>query len=114
MKQPDRVKQALAIDLFAHPGMTVEKVAYEVDVHPNTVVSWRKDPAFMEAVVNQARRNLRNRLPEILDRLADEAAQGHHQHAKIVLDYLDRLEERQREVEQGQITFSWRVSTPSE
>jgi hypothetical protein len=63
----------------------------------------------MEAVINQARQNLKARLPMVLERLADEAEQGHHQHIKIMLDHLDKLEERQQQAEMGTISFTWRV-----
>jgi hypothetical protein len=113
MKYPNLAKQAQAIELLALGGYTCEKVAQIVGVHINTISNWRKDPMFMDAVIEQAKRNLYARLPTVLDRLADEAEQGHHQHIQLFLRYLERMEDRASAVDERTITFSWRTSAPA-
>lgn len=108
MNRIDPAKQALAIDLLAHGGYTVEKVAFEIDVAASTVHRWRQMPEFNEAVIARARQLLRDRLPEVYTALVDEAAQGHHQHIKILLDHVEKLEEKAHATEERSITFTWR------
>jgi len=103
-------KQVWAIDLLAHGHMTIEKIAYEIDVHKDTIMRWRRMPEFNEAVIVRAREVLKDRLPAVYEALLSEAEQGHHQHIKILLDHLDKLEERQAQTDMSTVTFTWRHS----
>lgn len=104
-------KQAQAVELMAVGGHTIREIADIIGVHFNTILNWRKDPSFNQAVLLRARELLREALPDIYITMAQFARSGSHQHAKLILDHLRDLEDRAAAADQGSVTFTWKVPT---
>ena len=67
-------KQWAAIAILSQPkraGMTYEQIAEQVGVHRDTLLRWRKDDTFNEALKKQIVANTIDRLPEIFDSIPD-------------------------------------------
>jgi hypothetical protein len=114
-KTVDVIKQEQAIELLATGQYNTEAVAEQVGVHKNTIYTWRRSPAFNEAVINRARQRLKDALPQVYEALLDNAKQGHHQHIGLLLKHMDNLEERAMAKDMETITFTWKrvTSDPS-
>lgn len=107
-------KQGKAIELLAGGGMTQEDICDELGICRNTMWEWKKNPEFMNAVVNRARDLLKHSLPTIYKTLAEKAAEGNHRHIKILMDHMDRLEEMTEQYTGGEITVKWKGSWDEE
>lgn len=78
-----------AIHWLAQPkkgGKTYGEIAEICGVHPNTIGNWRKDPLFEAELKRQMVRNTQDKLPELLESLADIAIRdGNAAMAKLAL-----------------------------
>jgi len=99
-------KQLMAIDLLSQ-GVMQKDIQEQLDVSHNTLWKWKKNPQFMDAVVESARIRLKDALPNIYSVLASKAIEGNHQHIKILLDHLEKLEEERTKYAETAITFTW-------
>jgi len=111
------LKQLKATDIIAtntrnEDGtvMTNAQIASEVGISERTLIKWKKIPEFMETVISKSRVFLKQMLPNVYDILGKDAARGSHQHIKLLLDHLDRLEEMNSKAHQGSFTFTWNTS----
>lgn len=102
-------KQLEAIELLAIGGLTAKNVWSSLDIPESTFFRWRKLPEFNDEVIRRSRELLKEHLPDIYKTLTDNSAQGSHQHIKLVLDHLEKLEEMRWKAKQGEITFTWRA-----
>lgn len=100
-------KKAQGIKLYAN-GATQQQVADAVGVHYHTVANWMKDPVFQKAVLDTSYGLLKQKLPIIYTRMFDEAAKGSHQHLKILMDHLARMEDLANGYQSSEISFTWK------
>lgn len=105
-------KKLKAIEMLALGVYSYTEIAEECNITQVTLRRWRKDPEFSKAVLEESRRLLKDKLPGIYNVLTDNALSGSHQHIKLLLDHLDRLEELKQVAEQGSISFTWK-QTPT-
>lgn len=105
MKRKLTNKQQQAVELFALGTLTQEEVAAEVGVTSRTLRNWLKTNNFLDACIASARGQIQQHLPEIYKRLVNESKDGSFQHMKLLLDHLDKLEERRAPT--TSITFTW-------
>lgn len=101
-----------AVDMLALGVHTYTEVAAECNVTQVTLRRWRAQPDFAEAVLEASRQLLKDRLPSIYNVLSDNAMTGSHQHIKLVLEHLHKLEELRQVAEEGSVTFTWRNTPP--
>lgn len=99
-------EQIHAIELFAD-GKNCKEVAEEVGVIPGTISRWRRNPQFIEAIIDAAKIRLRGELPELYSVAVSKAKAGSHPHLRIILDHLDNLEKSRRST--GELTFTWDI-----
>jgi hypothetical protein len=108
MSEPRPGKQAMAVEMFAAGGHSLAAIAAVCDVHEKTVARWRKNPAFNDAVITRARELLKENLPDIYTVLGNLAKEGSHQHIRLLLEHLERIEEMRNNAMFGQVTFTWK------
>lgn len=103
-----RKKKLEAIELLAAGGLTYVQVAEQVGVTQRTLRKWRKEPEFAAMVLEKSREIIKENLPDIYSVLLKEAKKGSHQHLRLVLDHVERVEEMRNTAELGHITFTWK------
>lgn len=64
---------------------TQEALAEQLDIHPRTLIRWKKIPEIRKAATERARELLGDDLPEIYAALTREAKAGSYQHIKLSL-----------------------------
>lgn len=101
-------KRLKAIELLAAGGKHNE-VAAECGIACKTLYLWKRDPDFVDAVVNRARELMKSELSSVYNKLTQKATEGSHQHIKILLDHLDRLEEMRTQAASNTVTFVWQT-----
>ena len=99
-------KQLMTIEMLAQGKQQIE-IQAELDVSHTAIWTWKKNPQFMDAIIEAARDNLKGQLPDIYSKLTAEALTGNHRHIKILLDHLEKLEEERTKYSSGSITFTW-------
>ena len=99
---PKRLK---AIELLAIGTIANQDIASELRINPQTLCKWKKDPEFMHAVVLRSRQLLKEDLPAIYKKLGEQGKIGSHQHIKILIDHLEKLEEAKSS--QTSLSFTW-------
>ena len=88
-RKPSKV---LAIDLFAfNPQMTVAEVADKIGVTKKSVLMWREDPNFIDAIYDRYMIEFGFQLPAVLNSMVREAQAGNVQAARLVLEHSGRL-----------------------
>lgn len=98
-------KQAKCIEYLAVGEMAQVDIAKEIKVNPSTISKWKKDQAFMEAVLERSRVLLKESLPQVYRSLGTHAKAGNDRHIKIYLDHLEKLEDIR--AGKASITFTW-------
>ena len=84
--------KTLAIDLFAfNPQMTVAEVADKIGVTKKSVLMWREDPNFIDAIYDRYMIEFGFQLPAVLNSMVREAQAGNVQAARLVLEHSGRL-----------------------
>lgn len=82
-------EQYIAIGYLALPRQqrpSVEKIAEECGVHRATIYEWKKDPLFERELKTQMIRNSQEKLPELIESLAEIAIRdGNAAMAKLAL-----------------------------
>lgn len=101
-----RSKKAQALRLLSAGANQIE-TAQQVDVDVRTIRRWQRDPEFARLVVDMAGDSIKEKLPDILKVLCDEAAKGSHQHIKLLLEHIRFIEQMKQHAIQGQISFVW-------
>jgi len=102
---PRKTKAVEMLSLGVH---TYKEIAAECNITQVTLRRWRKDPEFAKAVLEESRNKLKDKLPSIYNVLSDNALSGSHQHIKLILDHIEKLEELKTVSEQGSISFTWK------
>jgi transcriptional regulator with XRE-family HTH domain len=82
-------EQYIAIQYLAMPkygGKTLQQIADECGVHRNTLLKWRKDRYFEEEWKREMKRKSQERLPEVIEAMADFAIrEGNAAMCKLLL-----------------------------
>lgn len=102
-----RKKKLEAIELLA-AGLSYTQVASQVGVTQKTLRLWRKEPEFGALVLEKSRDLIKENLPDIYSVLIKEAKKGSHQHLRLVLEHIEKLEELRNTAEMGHISFTWK------
>lgn len=97
----------IAIHYLAQPrhgGKTMEEIAKECGVTRQTLYNWMRDPLFDRELKREMARQSLNRLPEVLESMADAAVEDRNAAAaKLVLQVhgmlTDKLEVEQKQTE---------------
>lgn len=97
----------IAIHYLAQPrrgGKTMEEIAKECGVDRRTLYRWLSDPLFERELKKEIARQSLNRLPEVLESMADAAVEDRNAAAaKLVLQVhgmlTDKLEVEQKQTE---------------
>ena len=110
MKAIFNEKQLKAIDLLAEGGKTYIEVAELVGISVDTLRVWRKDPEFQDEVRKTCRNLLKEAEPFLYDAaLRQVKKSGSHQHIKLLLERLARLEDiAEGTGAQYDVMFTWK------
>lgn len=106
-------QQLEAISLFATGQYNCTEVAERVGVTVQTISTWRKNYQFMDEIYNQAKQQLKNKIPEIYKATVDKATKGSHQHIKLILDHLEYIEKIHSKANKASISFTWDIDEHS-
>ena len=88
-KKPSKI---LAIDLFAfNPQITVQQVADKIGVTKKSVLQWREDPNFIDAVYDRYMLEFGFQLPSVLNAMVREAQAGNVQAGRLILEHSGKL-----------------------
>ena len=101
-------QQLKAIELLAGGGLTLTEIQKAVPVAMDTLWRWRKDTAFIDAILNRSREMLREAMPAIYQTLAKKARKGDARHLRILIDHLEHLESHGEQYKGGSITVVWK------
>ncbi|MGM0880899.1 MAG: phBC6A51 family helix-turn-helix protein [Bacillota bacterium] len=83
-------------DILATPGrngMKLEEIGDAVGVSPRTISRWRSSPAFARHVQARTVQIVGERLPEIMNVVANRAEEGSAKHAELVFKALGLLKD---------------------
>lgn len=95
-------------------GRTNISVCEEAGITEATLYRWLKDPMFCKLIVDRAREILKARIPDLYHVGAGHAEDGSAAHLKIILDHIDKLEERASATKEASITFRWTTDKDEE
>ena len=92
VKKKRKPAKVLAIDLFAfNPQITIAEVANKIGVTKKSVMMWREDPNFIDAIYDRYMVEFGIQLPAVLNAMTREAQAGNVQAARLVLEHSGRL-----------------------
>ena len=88
-------KQLMAIELLAsQPDMDLRTIAQESGVSHPTLLRWRQDVAFLEAVYDRYMQLFGGKLPKVLNAMIRESRLGNVQAARLVMEAAGKLVKR--------------------
>ena len=91
LQKYDQIKK-VAVEHFAtNPGLTVKELAIELGVTERTIVKWRTDPNFMDAIYDRYMVLFGGGLPAVLNAMIREAKSGNVQAGRLVLEHSGKL-----------------------
>ena len=91
LQKYDQIKK-VAVEHFAtNPGITVKDLAFELGITERTIVKWRTDPNFMDAIYDRYMVLFGGELPAILNAMIREAKSGNVQAGRLVLEHSGKL-----------------------
>ena len=91
LQKYDQIKK-VAVEHFAtNPGITVKDLALELGINERTIVVWRTDPNFMDAVYERYMVLFGGELPAVLNAMIREAKSGNVQAGRLVLEHSGKL-----------------------
>ena len=92
IKKKKKPSKILAIDLFAfNPQITVQQVADKLGVTKKSVLQWREDPNFIDAIYDRYMVEFGSQLPSVLNAMVREAQAGNVQAGRLVLEHRGKL-----------------------
>ena len=84
LQKYDQIKK-VAVEYFAtNPSLTVKELALEIGVTERTIVKWRTDPNFMDAIYDRYMVLFGGELPSVLNAMIREAKSGNVQAGRLV------------------------------
>lgn len=116
MKKISNEYQNKAIELLAQGGQTYIEIAEECGISVDTLRNWRKEPEFQDAVKTRCRELLKEAEPFLYHSALQQIKKnGSHQHIKLMLDRLARLEDIAEGREEGSypVMFTWKTHNGS-
>jgi len=85
-------RKAHAAELYALvPNITAQEVADKLEMNVRTVISWKKDPNFVEAIYNIYKVHFDSEIPAVLNAMVREAKSGNVQAGRLVLEHSGKL-----------------------
>ena len=91
LQKYDLLKKA-AIELTAtNPNSSVKEIAEQLGISDRTLVKWRADPNFLEAVEKRYMVVLGSKIPAITEAMAREAESGNVQAARLIYEFAGKL-----------------------
>ena len=82
----------VAVEHFAtNPNITVKDLASELGITERTIVKWRTDPNFMDAIYDRYMVLFGGELPAVLSAMIREAKSGNVQAGRLVLEHSGKL-----------------------
>ena len=91
LQKYDQIKK-VAVEHFAtNPGLTVKELAIELGITERTIVKWRTDPNFMDAIYDRYMVLFGGELPAVLNAMIREAKSGNVQAGRLVLEHSGKL-----------------------
>ena len=91
LQKYDQIKK-VAVEYFAtNPSLTVKELALEIGVTERTIVKWRTDPNFMDAIYDRYMVLFGGELPSVLNAMIREAKSGNVQAGRLVLEHSGKL-----------------------
>ena len=87
--------QQLACEaMAANPNIGTNEVAKLVNINPETVRKYKRNPKFNEAVYNRFMEISGGRLVQVVDSMIREASEGNVQAATLILKHYGKLEDK--------------------
>ena len=91
LQKYEQIKK-VAVEHFAtNPNLTVKELALELGITERTIVKWRTDPNFMDAIYDRYMVLFGGELPAILNAMIREAKSGNVQAGRLVLEHSGKL-----------------------
>jgi shikimate kinase len=103
--------RAQAIELLAEGNKTYIEVAKESDISVDTLREWRKDPSFQSEVRTRCRDLLKEREAFLYNAALQQIKKtGSHQHIKLLLERLERMEDiAEGRGQEYDVMFTWKT-----
>lgn len=78
-----------------HGGKTMDEIAQECCVSRQAIYEWMKDDLFMKERIKEMKRNSMDRVPEVIDSMADAAVKDRNAAAaKLILQMNEMIVEK--------------------
>ena len=91
LQKYEQIKK-VAVEHFAtNPSITVKELADELGIAERTIVKWRTDPNFMDAIYDRYMVLFGGELPAVLSAMIREAKSGNVQAGRLVLEHSGKL-----------------------
>ena len=91
LQKYDQIKK-VAVEHFAtNPNVKVKELALELGITERTIVGWRTDPNFMDAIYDRYMVLFGGELPAVLNAMIREAKSGNVQAGRLVLEHSGKL-----------------------
>ena len=91
LQKYEQIKK-VAVEHFAtNPNLTVKELALELGITERTIVKWRTDPNFMDAIYDRYMVLFGGELPAVLSAMIREAKSGNVQAGRLVLEHSGKL-----------------------
>ena len=85
-------RKAHAAEIYAlNPDITAQEVADKLDMNVRTVVDWKSDPNFVDAVYNRYMIEFGGEIPAVLNAMIREAKSGNVQAGRLILEHSGKL-----------------------
>ena len=85
-------RKAHAAEIYAlNPDITAQEVADQLQMNVRTVISWKKDPNFIDAIYERYMIEFGGELPAVLNAMVREAKSGNVQAGRLVLEHSGKL-----------------------
>ena len=84
----------LAVPKKLREPRTQKELAVVLNVQPETLSRWKKDPVLQERVFEMARSRLEVALPDVLEVIADKAKKGNIHFVKLMLELTHKHSEK--------------------
>jgi len=91
LQKYDQIKK-IAVEHYAtNPNLTVKELSVELGVAERTIVKWRTDPNFHDAIYDRYMVLFGGELPSVLNAMLREGKSGNVQAARLVLEHSGKL-----------------------
>ena len=91
LQKYDQIKK-VAVEHFAtNPSVKIKELALELGINERTIVGWRTDPNFMDAIYDRYMVLFGGELPAVLNAMIREAKAGNVQAGRLVLEHSGKL-----------------------